>query len=138
MNNIQMRTRERVPGLSMRRLWIWAVCLGALSLAAAIATVVAIIVTQSTFNSPVVATLAAIFAGSMGLSFLLMYYVGLAVKAEIAVGYTTSRLGYPHVELVDESTSLVVRSAGEPLISREEYRRRVQAYRTMVLGSDDA
>ena len=46
---------------------------------------------------------------------------------ESAAGYTTSRMGYPNLEQVDESTGLLVRAAGEPLLSRQERRARVRA-----------
>jgi len=135
---VPMRTRERVSGPSMRRLSMWAVGLLGLSMAGAIATIIAILVTGSTFDSPVVAAFGVVFAGSMFSSFLCMYYMNLALTAESAAGYTTSRIGYPHLELVDESTNLIVRSAREPLISREEYRHRVEAYQAVLRGSDNA
>ena len=138
MNDFQMRTRERIPGLPLIQFVYGAFLFAALTVASTIAVVVAIVVTQSTFSNPVVATLAAVMAACLVVAFAFIYFGNLALKAEIAAGYTTSRFGYPHLELVDPSTNLIVRSAGEPLIGRDEYRRRVQAYRTMVLDSDDA
>jgi len=135
---VPFRTRERTPGPSMILLMTVAIVFAPLILASTISVMVAIVVTQSTFSNPVVATLAAVMAACLVVAFAFIYFGNLALKAEIAAGYTTSRFGYPHLELVDPSTNLIVRSAGEPLISRDEYRRRVQAYRTMVLESDDA
>lgn len=138
LNDFQMRTRERIPGLPLIQFVYGAFLFAALTVASTIAVVAAIVMTQSTFSNPVVATLAAIEAACLVGGGACMYFGNLALKAEIAAGYTTSRFGYPHLELVDPSTNLIVRSAGEPLISREEYRRRVQAYRTTMLKSDDA
>ncbi|TFD93030.1 hypothetical protein E3T61_05500 [Cryobacterium lactosi] len=135
---VPMRLRERVPGPSLIRTAYLTVLSAALTVASTIAVMVAILVTQSTFDNPVVATLAAILAACLVGGVACTHFVKRALKAETAAGYTTSRFGYPQLELVDPSTNLIVRAAGEPLISREEYRRRVQAYRTMVLESDDA
>jgi hypothetical protein len=135
---VPVRTRERVPGPSLVRTVYVTFISAALTLASGIAMMVAIVVTQSTFDNPVVATLATILAACLVGGVACTHFAKRASKAETAAGYTTSRFGYPQLELVDPSTNLIVRAADEPLISRDEYRRRVQAYRTMVLEADDA
>ena len=71
-------------------------------------------------------------------SFLVAYFGDKQGKRERAAGYTTSRLGYPNVEQVDEATGLIVRSAGEPLLSREVVRGRIDAFRTLSQGSRES
>ncbi|KFF57951.1 hypothetical protein JF66_22325 [Cryobacterium sp. MLB-32] len=77
-----------------------------------------------------------VIAGASGLmGFLMVSLLGRQKLKEFAAGYTTSRLGYPNMEQVDESAGLIVRAAGEPLLTRQEHHTRVQAYRASLVDS---
>jgi hypothetical protein len=127
-----MRTRTRVPGPSMWRLIVAAMASVGV---AAVVTAVAILVIVVTHDSRRVVVLLFIMVAVLGAGFLLMFWASKQMKREFAAGYTTSRMGYPNLEQVDESTGLIVRAAGEPLLSRQVRRDRVHAYKAARAGS---
>ena len=126
---LDMRTRCRVPGPSMWRLYMAALALVGVAL---VVMVVAILVIVVTHESRRVVILVSIDAAALVVSFLLIYWGSKQKDREFAAGYTTSRMGYPNVEQVDESTGLIVRATGEHLLTRHEHRDRVLAYKTIV------
>ena len=97
--------------------------------------VVAILMIVVTHDSRRVVILFWIELAALGGSFLLSYLASKQKDREFAAGYTTSRMGYPNLEQVDESTGLIVRAAGEPLLSRQVRRDRVHAYKATRVGS---
>jgi predicted lysophospholipase L1 biosynthesis ABC-type transport system permease subunit len=96
---------------------------------------VAILVIVVTHDSRRVVVLFLIEVAAFAVCFLLLYWVSKQMKREFAAGYTTSRMGYPNLEQVDEATGLIVRAAGEPLLSRQVRRDRVHAYKATRAGS---
>lgn len=134
-NSFKIQTRKMVSGLSMWRLmWAGLACSG-VTVVSTVAVCVVIIVTDSTFNNPWVVALAAILAVSAGVGFLFMRVMDKRKDAEFAEGYTTSRVGYPNLEQVDESTGFIVRAAGEPLLTRQEHRARMLAFKASLMES---
>lgn len=68
----------------------------------------------------------------MGLILLNVVYLAIVVlrlsmrkRREVRAGYTTVTNQYPEVDQIDPKTGRVVRIAGEVLLTREEYLRRV-------------
>jgi hypothetical protein len=102
---------------------------------AAVVGVVAILVIVVTHDSRRVVVLFLIEVAVLGAGFLLMFWASKQKDKEFAAGYTTSRMGYPNLEQVDEATGLIVRAAGEPLLSRQVRRDRVHAYKAARVGS---
>ncbi|KFF59206.1 hypothetical protein JF66_12905 [Cryobacterium sp. MLB-32] len=130
-----LRTRKTVSGLSMWRLmWAGRACSAVTGVATASACVV-MLVTDSTFDNPWVVALCGILAASAGVGFLFLRVGDKRKDAEFAEGYTTSRVGYPNLEQVDESTGFIVRAAGEPLLTRQEHRARMLAFRASLVES---
>ena len=122
----EMRIRSRVAGPSCMQLLRagFAICGLAISLAA-----VALVVVLVLSDGPGTVVWGLSSAAAFAISYLFMHLGGKKGEKERAAGYTTSRWGYPNVEQVDEVTGLIVRSAGEPLLSRRVIRERLAAYR---------
>ncbi|WP_120339107.1 hypothetical protein [Cryobacterium soli] len=87
-----------------------------------------IIATESWVSNPVVSSLLIV----LGVAFLAGIVGNIMVRVvrdkEFAAGYTTSRGGFLQYDQVDESTGLVVREAGEPALTRAEYRAKIAAF----------
>lgn len=130
--SVELRVRERVTGVSMWRLALGAVCFAGVAVVGGVSGSVMILVSGVLFENPWLVAFWGAASASLTFSFLAILLMGKQMKREFAAGYTTSRLGYPPVEQVDESTGLIVRAAGEPLISRQEHRTRVQAFKASL------
>ena len=128
----QMHTRTRVPGPSMWSLYMAA---SAFVVVAGIATVGAFIVLGVTHDSRRVVPLVFIVGGAFLVSFLVIHWGSKQKDKECAAGYTTSGMGYPNLEQVDPATGLIVRASGEPLLTRQEQRARVQAFKATLVDS---
>ena len=89
---------------------------------AGIVTVGAFIVLGVTHDSRRVVPLVFIIFGAFLASFLVIHWGSKQKDRECAAGYTTSGMGYPNLEQVDPATGLIVRAAGEPLLTRHEQR----------------
>jgi hypothetical protein len=97
-----------------------------------------IIATQSWVSNPVVSALLVI----IGLGFVAMTTANIMGRVvrdkEFAAGYTTSRGGYLQYDQVDEATGLVVREAGEPALTRAQYRAKIAAFHAGTTGATDS
>ncbi|WP_156109772.1 hypothetical protein [Cryobacterium sp. MLB-32] len=127
--SFEFRVRSRVAGMSMWRLALSALFFAAVAVVGGISGSVMILVSGVLFENSWLVAFWGAASASLILSFLTVFLLGKQMKREFAAGYTTSWLGYPNLEQVDERTGLIVRAAGEPLISRQEHRTRVQALR---------
>lgn len=128
----EMRTRTMVRGPSMWRLYMAALALGGV---AAIVSVGALFVLVRTQDSPRVVPLVLVIFVAFIASFLVAHWASKQKDRECAAGYTTSGLGYPNLEQVDQATGLIVRSAGEPLLTRQERLTRVRAFKATLAES---
>lgn len=128
----EMHTRTRVLGPSMWRLYMAALAFGTV---AVIVGVGALIVLVTTHDSRRVVPLVFIVFGAFLVSFLVVHWGSKQKDRECAAGYTTSGMGYPNLEQVDPATGLIVRAAGEPLLTRQEQRARVQAFKATLVDS---
>ncbi|TFD37066.1 hypothetical protein E3T37_12795 [Cryobacterium sp. TMT2-10] len=131
----EIRTRSRVPGPSMWRLIVVAMLFVGVVLVVMVVAILSIVVTHDT---TVAGILFLVMVAVSLVCFLLLSWMSKQMKREFAAGYTTSRMGYPNLEQVDESTGLVVRAAGEPLLSRQVRRDRVLAYKATRAGSRES
>lgn len=120
------RIRARVPGLSMWRLATVGIGLGGLAAVTCAIGIVNIILTGKTI---VMGVLVFVMMAFFVAAFSVSHWVEKKKIMELAAGYTTSRFGYPNVEMVDAATGLIVRAAGEPLLDRSTYRARIRAYK---------
>ena len=116
----------------MWRLYMAALALGGV---AAIVSVAALFVLVATHDSPRVVPLVLVIFGAFIASFVVAHLASKQKDRECAAGYTTSGMGYPNLEQVDPATGLIVRAAGEPLLTRQEHRARVQAFKATLEGS---
>jgi len=131
----EMRIRSRVPGPSMWRINLAALALVGVMLVVMVVAILSIVVTHDT----TVAFILLFVVGAVFLAcYLLTVWASKQMKREFAAGYTTSRMGYPNLEQVDESTGQVVRAAGEPLLTRQVHRDRVLAYKATRAGSRES
>ena len=122
----EMRTRSRVPGPSMWRLIVVAMLFVGVGLVIMLAAIITVVVTHETIVAGIlVCVMAAVFTAC----FSMLFWASKQMKKEFAACYTTSTLGYPNLEQVDVSTGLIVRAAGEPLLSRQVRRERVLAFK---------
>ena len=128
----QMHTRIRVSGPSMWHLNRAALAFGGV---AGIVTVGALIVLVTTHDTRRVVPLFLIIVAAFLVSFLIAHWGSKQKDRECAAGYTTSSIGYPNLEQVDPATGLIVRAAGEPLLTRQEQRARVQAFKATLADS---
>lgn len=103
-----------------------------------VVTVVAIVLVVVTQDSRRVVVLVYVVGAALAVTFLLIYWASKQKDRELAAGYTTSGFGYPNVEQVHPSTGLIVRAAGEPLLSRQVQRERVLAYKATRAGSRES
>lgn len=72
---------------------------------------------------------------AIGSSLYGLPYTGAAERRESEAGYTTNWIFYqPQIDLVDPRTGLVVRAAGDPQITKAEYRSRIKAIRAATEG----
>lgn len=128
-NSFEMRTRTRAAGPSSMQLLRagFAICGIAIALAG-----VALIVVLALSDPPETVVWGLGSAAAFAISYLFMHLGGKKGDKERAAGYTTSRWGYPNVEQVDEATGLIVRSAGEALLSRQVIRSRIAAYKASL------
>jgi len=110
---------------------MWRLYMAALAFVgvAFIVMVIVILVLVVTQDSPRVVILFYLEVAALVVSFLLSFWASKQKDRELAAGYTTSSRGYPNLEQVDPSTGLIVRAAGEPLLSRQVQRDRVLAYK---------
>ena len=116
----------------MWRLYMAALAFGTV---AVIVGVGALIVLVTTHDSRRVVPLVFIVFGAFLVSFLVVHWGSKQKDRECAAGYTTSGMGYPNLEQVDPATGLIVRAAGEPLLTRQEQRARVQAFKATLVDS---
>ena len=129
LNPERDRVRPVLPGWS---LWQW-LRLGLVSVVVLVPVSFllggTIIATQSWVSNPVVLGLLI----SVGITLLVGIVANVAGRVrrdkEFAAGYTTSRGGFLQYDQVDESTGLVVRDAGEPALTRAQYRAKIDAFR---------
>lgn len=119
----------------MWRLGIACLAFAGVTLAGTVAAVTVMAVTHTLFENPWVGSICGVAGASIFIAWLVSNVLEKRKDAEFAAGYTTSRLGYPNLEQVDESTGLIVRAAGEPLLTRQEHRDRVLAYKARVQDS---
>lgn len=133
--SVAFRVRERVLGISMWRLALSALFFAALTVIGGVLGAMTILASRVLFENPWLVASWGAAAASLVLSFLTIFLMGKQMQREFAAGYTTSRLGYPNMEQVDESTGLIVRAAGESLLTRQEHRRRVQAFKASLVDS---
>ena len=131
----EMRTRTRIRGLSMRTLGLSGFACAGLAATATTSTLVVMAVTRELFENPWVAGLAGLMAASLAVGYVAMRLMDKQKLREFAAGYTTSRMGYSNMEQVDERTGLIVRAAGEPLLTRQEHRARVHAFEATMADS---
>lgn len=125
----QDQVRAVLPGPS---LWQW-IRLGFVTIAILLPLVLmlgaTIILTRTWVSNPVISGLLII----IGLGFVMLIVANVMSRVqrdkEFAAGYTTSRGGYLQYDQVDESTGLVVREAGEPALTRPQYRAKIDAFR---------
>jgi len=125
----QVHVHPVLPGLS---LWQW-VRVVFVALAALLPLILllsgTIIATQSWVSNPVVSALLIVIGFGFVMTIIGNIMVRLVRDKEFAAGYTTSRGGYLQFDQVDEATGLVVREAGEPAITRAQYRAKIDAFR---------
>lgn len=87
-----------------------------------------IIATQSWVSNPIVSGLLVLLGVAFFISIVANIMVRVRRDKEFAAGYTTSRGGFLQYDQVDESTGLVVRDAGEPALTRAQYRAKIDAF----------
>jgi len=131
----EFRVRERVAGISVRRLALAGFFFATVTVVGAILGALTILFSGLLFENPWLVAFWGSATASLIFCFLVIFIVDKQMKREFAAGYTTSRLGYPNLEQVDESTGLIVRAAGEPLISRQEHYTRVQSFKASRVDS---
>jgi len=110
----------------------WMMIAAAIGLTAMVLLIIMIVLNFTPSDRLLVGAVFLSGAGVFCVSFLVAYLGGKKGDKEIAAGYTTSRWGYPNVEQVDGATGLIVRSAGEALLSRQVIRSRIAAYKASL------
>jgi len=92
------------------------------------------------FKEPLAVAVFIIIAVQFLLIFPVLYHLNKRqVERELASGYTTSTVGFTHLPQIDPYTGLVLRLAGQALMSPEqksEQRRRVQQFRSASAGNE--
>lgn len=123
------RVRTVIPGWS---LWQW-ICLilassGAVGFLSVVLAAV-VVITRTWVTNPLVSGI--LIAAGIAIVCIILGNVMGSVRRdqEFAAGYTTSRGGYLQYDQVDESTGLVVRDAGDPALTRAQYRAKIDAFR---------
>jgi hypothetical protein len=66
------------------------------------------------------------------------FWFGFRRAEEVRAGYTTLANEFPHVPQVDPTTGMVIRLAGESLLSREERRERIRVMQAAIAAGDAA
>ena len=117
--------RSTLVGLTFAAITAVGAVLGALT----------ILFTGVLFENPWLVAFWGTASASLMLGFIMIFVMDKQMKREFSQGYTTSRIGYPHLEQVDEGTGLIVRAAGEPLLTGQERRARVRAFKASLVGS---
>jgi hypothetical protein len=127
MTNGEWATIKRVKGPSVRAVfYVEIACLAAIGVLLLTFLVIAF-ATDVPFDRPLPISLLALMAALfVGLLLLIELTKKMAAR-EMAAGYTTSVVGFTHVQQIDPGTGVVVREAGKPLLNHEE--RREQARR---------
>jgi hypothetical protein len=69
-------------------------------------------------------------------AFVTMTWFGFRRAEEVRAGYTTTANEFPHHPQVDPTTGMVIRLAGEPLLSREERRERIRRIQVAIAAAD--
>jgi hypothetical protein len=127
--SFDMRTRARVSGPSAWRLYLTALAVAGVILLVMVLALLVLVMTQ---DSRRVVPLVWIEAATLVVGLVLNHWASKQKERESAAGYTTSGMGYPNLEQVDPSTGLVVRAAGEPLLSRQAQRDRIREYKASL------
>ncbi|WP_454859215.1 hypothetical protein [Promicromonospora soli] len=63
-------------------------------------------------------------------------WFGFRSAEEVRAGDTTTANEFPHLPQVDPTTGVVIRLAGEPLLSREERRERIRLMQAAIAAGD--
>jgi hypothetical protein len=71
-------------------------------------------------------------------AFVATTWFGFRRAEEVRAGYTTTANEFPRLPQVDPTTGMVIRLAGEPLLSREERRERIRLIQEAIAAGDVA
>jgi hypothetical protein len=92
---------------------------------------------QVYLESPVLLVLAILSAVSGSYIVFTGIWLGFKRAEEKRAGYTTLANEFPHLPQIDPRTKRVVRLAGEPLLSREQYQERIRLINEAVAAEEE-
>ncbi len=84
---------------------------------------------QSGNIDPVTFAFMLLFAGGLAVLTFGVWMMNRKAKREVDAGYTTMAQGYYNVERRHSPTGVIMRAAGEPALTREQWERAMQSVR---------